>query len=1050
MMTRSWNRIRVVLVLVSVLGGCGAPAGFRDGAVEAAMCLDAVQLARDDGVGCACDSECRSGFCIDGVCCNRACPGECSSCLVPGKVGSCSPLPSGSPPRSPGACPEQTPDTCGHDGMCDGAGACRRHPAGTVCVAGTCSGDAVTGMSVCDGAGACIPGPDVVCVPYGCDSAAGACFERCSDRAGCAGSRTCVDGSCGAKLNGSGCRYATECASGHCVDGVCCATACDVPCMSCDHPGKAGRCLPVPDGTADVNDLCHAGTGLCADTGLCQAGLCVKPAAGTVCATATCSGSVLSQTAVCNGAGQCQAASTRDCAPFRCVPAGGGAACLEACSGDADCVAPAICRSGSCGLKTNGGSCADDVQCQSGICADGVCCNARCSGGCRSCALTGSVGTCTMVPAGSADPRGTCPDQGARTCGTNGRCDGAGECQRYVAGTLCAGETCSGGSYTPPSSCDDGGHCVRPSSRSCSPYACNGPRCYESCAASSSCLPPNECLGGSCGLKSFGASCSSAAECGSGSCAQGVCCTEACAAACRSCALPASLGSCRAVADGAPDPAGVCRDRGAASCDQSGVCTGGACARYPSGTQCAAPACSGGTASSARLCDGNGVCKAATASPCWPYACDAVACRLGCSSADDCASPATCLGGSCGLKPDGMACSSADECASAHCVDGVCCDTTCTGACRSCNLAGRPGTCTMVGSGGSDPHGICPVTVASTCGTDGTCDGLGGCAKHVSGTRCAGPTCDGTTATSARLCDGAGTCMPAIQSSCVPFVCGPSACKTSCTSSSECVAPSLCLGSTCTLKPNGTSCGAPFECLSGECVDGVCCDGPCTGACRSCNLSGHAGTCTLVASAQPDPRESCTVSAISTCGSDGTCDGRGACHLHDAGRECAGASCLGSVLNAASVCDGGGRCVAGAQRSCAPYRCGVLACKTACSANSDCASGYVCVGDTCGAALGLGQICSRGDQCGSGHCTDGRCCGTATCASPTCSDSALTIYRCGALGACSGQTTSCGDHACNAAGDACLTSCTSDTECSPGNVCSSGSCGPALDGGSPD
>jgi hypothetical protein len=43
--------------------------------------------------------------------------------------------------------------------------------------------------------------------------------------------------------------------------------------------------------------------------------------------------------------------------------------------------------------------------------------------------------------------------------------------------------------------------------------------------------------------------------------------------------------------------------------------------------------------------------------------------------------------------PNGGACSLSSVCQSGNCVDGVCCNTACTGPLMRCNLAGQVGTC---------------------------------------------------------------------------------------------------------------------------------------------------------------------------------------------------------------------------------------------------------------------------------------------------------------------------------------------------------------------
>src|SRR4051812_44913979 len=67
-----------------------------------------------------------------------------------------------------------------------------------------------------------------------------------------------------------------------------------------------------------------------------------------------------------------------------------------------------------------------------------------------------------------------------------------------------------------------------------------------------------------------------------------------------------------------------------------------------------------------------------------------------------------------GGRDNGRRCTSADGCASGHCVEGVCCDTSCTDACHSCAVTGRLGTCSPLGAGTRD--GRCPTGPAGSCG----------------------------------------------------------------------------------------------------------------------------------------------------------------------------------------------------------------------------------------------------------------------------------------------------------------------------------------------
>jgi hypothetical protein len=62
---------------------------------DTGQCVSAIDTTNSDcpklelGVKCVVDSDCNSGNCVDGVCCNSRCEGNCYSCVLPGKVGQC-------------------------------------------------------------------------------------------------------------------------------------------------------------------------------------------------------------------------------------------------------------------------------------------------------------------------------------------------------------------------------------------------------------------------------------------------------------------------------------------------------------------------------------------------------------------------------------------------------------------------------------------------------------------------------------------------------------------------------------------------------------------------------------------------------------------------------------------------------------------------------------------------------------------------------------------------------------------------------------------------
>jgi hypothetical protein len=235
------------LVLVAITAGCrsrpldgdGQGSLTRDAAIESAGPLLV-------GQSCASSGECRSGFCVDGVCCASACVGPCQSCNDVDTIGTCVPVTASGAPRIEGGCQPQSPSTCGLDGTCDGVGGCRLWPMFTVCVPGRCDGDAVVDLKVCDGRGNCRTGPTEICAPYGCDPVRASCRGTCLTDAECSGTYCELDGRCHMNI-GPGCQSNNQCATGFCSQGTCCDRACDGACQACNLRGREGACSPVPD-----------------------------------------------------------------------------------------------------------------------------------------------------------------------------------------------------------------------------------------------------------------------------------------------------------------------------------------------------------------------------------------------------------------------------------------------------------------------------------------------------------------------------------------------------------------------------------------------------------------------------------------------------------------------------------------------------------------------------------------------------------------------------------------------------------------------------------
>lgn len=66
------------------------------------------------GADCTSDGQCVTGFCTDGLCCDRACDGTCEACDLPGRQGTCRMITAGTDPAG----------ECGDGRVCDGHGTC--------------------------------------------------------------------------------------------------------------------------------------------------------------------------------------------------------------------------------------------------------------------------------------------------------------------------------------------------------------------------------------------------------------------------------------------------------------------------------------------------------------------------------------------------------------------------------------------------------------------------------------------------------------------------------------------------------------------------------------------------------------------------------------------------------------------------------------------------------------------------------------------------------------------------------------------------------------
>jgi hypothetical protein len=350
------------------------------------------------------------------------------------------------------------------------------------------------------------------------------------------------------------------------------------------------------------------------------------------------------------------------------------------------------------------------------------------------------------------------------------------------------------------------------------------------------------------------------------------------------------------------------------------------------------------------------------------------------------------------LLGPGQRCTDDDECATGLCAEvsagvSVCCDEGCTGPCEQCNQNGScvgraPGTT----SSACTPYAACGGggECATTCSSDDDCTdetaycrtippsggnpGSSECrpledqgAECTSSHQCASGHCvidSGETVglCCESLCDGpceecssaTGVCEPLAEDSEDPLCVDGSLCSAngscngSCGGTVGCQSGHYCGGATChPLKDLGDECSAG-QCESSYCVDGVCCESACATPCHACDIT---------------PGE-CLEEAAST--TDADC-----------------ATCTGSTVSP-PVCAAGGIC---ASASACPngFVCASESptCRTTCTAQGHCQTGYFCCvsgygcdsGDQeeCLATKGTGVSCVMNGECTSGTCETGAC-----------------------------------------------------------------------------
>ena len=572
---------------------------------------------------------------------------------------------------------------------------------GNPCTDDTCAAG-TPGHPVKPDGGACANGDGIAGV-----CTAGMCAAKCTDDAGCDDNNACSSDACDL--------LESLCKSTPLADGTPTPGAISMPGNCRTHRCQGGVDVNAVDDLDQGTPTNDCVTSMCA-----QGTLNLPPKVlGTPCTT--------NGGQVCDGAGACVACNvTADCAPT------GDECKLATCNADKTCgtvntaagtqLSAALQMKGNCNTLYCDGAGAPESKINNGDLPD-------------------DGNPCTVDTCAAGVPANT-PGPAAVACGVGQKCNAAGQCGCADSAQCMLPDTCGGGNPGTAFTCGCtkttcaalGATCGQPGDGCVGKLTCNdgvknGAETDVDCGGGAGCA--STCA--------MGKVCKVDTDCGSGHCADGVCCTSACAGTCMACNLPATLGTCSNVAAGASDP-----------------------------VTCVAPS----------VCDAAASCK----------------------------------------KGNGASCIGNGQCGSGSCVDGVCCGTTCTATCMSCKVTGSLGTCINVPSGQTDSN----ATV---------------------------------TCTAPNACNGAGACK----------------------------------------KSNGQACALGTDCVSGSCADGVCCNTACATACMACNLVATMGTCSNIASGQPDanPANACTGINL--------CNGAGGCKLAP-GQPCMLAAQCSSNLCTALVC----------------------------------------------------------------------------------------------------------------------------------------------------
>lgn len=351
---------------------------------------------------------------------------------------------------------------------------------------------------------------------------------------------------------------------------------------------------------------------------------------------------------------------------------------------------------------------------------------------------------------------------------------------------------------------------------------------------------------------------------------------------------------------------------------------------------------------------------------------------------------ATSLGTSCGPGPkpnpgadNGQPCASDDGCASKHCRNGFCCAS-------GSDCCSKPADC---------PSTYHQAAVCADTGPQTTCQGAAveaSCTDFVCGPKqvdddsgCAGQARD---------------CGPYKAVACTNAVDQPvAACATSCTVAADCSTGNTCVGGACVaVKGIGEACAGSGQgtCQDGlKCENGLCCAAGGPACCSGAAQCAGGLTCDTTRSSC---FTTCTDFEFSRCASPSS--------------YCKGNACVAKLADGAA-CGASGECVS-----------------NHCDNSVCCSNGSCCLTPaSCPASYRQASACT--DRTGTTDCQGTR------------RDATCTSFVCGTVevaddSGCVGLPHACGRYKaapCTAAADqpppTCPTTCTTDADCSAGNIC---------------